>query len=303
MIQPTDKVLIFEDGCAQEFDTYTNLKASSKRLKRLIEFYIEAGEDNVKNVEEAESRYCQKMLHKKRISELKETLRNFVKNLVKKARSLPPGQLAELVTKLPKNTAPLRIVGISGDIYMTVFRSAKSHYLLLLFLTILTTGVKVFSDWWIGQIKTNTSMSTTNKLLCYGGLVIIFGCLFVLAALATVYTSNRVTHELTYQTCKSLAYTNLDWFMNQRPLKVANKIGKDYEEIYQMNFVLQRIIRNMTFLMATLVLVGFSSYNFYFLGAGIILINASILYYFARAERELFALGSLQSDSLSALYE
>lgn len=51
-----------------------------------------------------------------------------------------------------------------------------------------------------------------------------------------------------------------------------------------MNFVVQRIIRNLTFLFATLVLVGIGgSYFFYPLGAFIIAINGAILYYFARA--------------------
>jgi hypothetical protein len=57
----------------------------------------------------------------------------------------------------------------------------------------MTTGIKVFSDWWIGQVRSITTMSDTSKMLIYIGLVIGFGCMFGIAALVALWTSNKVT--------------------------------------------------------------------------------------------------------------
>jgi hypothetical protein len=47
-------------------------------------------------------RYRQKILDRKRKAELRETLRNFVKSLAKKAKELTAGPLADLIMNLPK---------------------------------------------------------------------------------------------------------------------------------------------------------------------------------------------------------
>lgn len=38
--------MIFDGGMALEYDTYANLKVSSQKLKKLIEFYTEVGDGN-----------------------------------------------------------------------------------------------------------------------------------------------------------------------------------------------------------------------------------------------------------------
>lgn len=56
-------------------------------------------------------------------------------------------------------------------------------------------------------------------------------------------------------------------------------------------------------MLATLGLVGFNSPIFYPLGIGILIINVAILYYFMRAERELYNLGFPTIDQLNMHYE
>lgn len=142
---------------------------------------------------------------------------------------MPPGELANYVSGLMKKQTFQRISGVPFDVYKGVFKSAPFQYISFVILTMSTTAIKVFTDWWIGQVKSNTSLSDIEKMLLYSGLVVSFGCSFGLAAIVTLWTSNLVTKSITFKTCESLAYTKLDWFLEQRPLKVANKIGKDYE--------------------------------------------------------------------------
>jgi hypothetical protein len=76
-----------------------------------------------------------------------------------------------------------------------------------------STGVKVLSDWWVGQMRKNTDFSDQEKMLLYGGLVLSFGCVFGLASIVTLWTSNLVAKAITTNSCKSLAYAKLDWFL------------------------------------------------------------------------------------------
>lgn len=61
-------------------------------------------------------------------------------------------------------TTAKRVASVPIAVYWTVFKSAKAHYVFLILLTGVTTGIKVFSDWWIGQIKSIKTMSDTSKI-------------------------------------------------------------------------------------------------------------------------------------------
>lgn len=147
------------------------------------------------------------------------------------------------------------------------------------------------------------------KLLIYGGLILAFGCAFAMSSLCHLWTSSRISSFITDRACTSLSYCKLSWFEDQNIIKVAGRINKvplgwtqDYEKFYGLNSIVQNICKNITLLLASLILVGFSSYIFFPIGIAIIFINGAILFYFMRAERELFSLGAPNLDTLNKHY-
>lgn len=98
--------------------------------------------------------------------------------------------------------------------------------LIVAILTCVTYVIKVYSDWWLGQLKTMTGYSETDKLLIYGGLILAFGCAFGMAQLCHIWTSSRISSYIVDQACTSLAYCKLSWFQDQKIIKVASRINK-----------------------------------------------------------------------------
>lgn len=168
----------------------------------------------------------------------------------------------------------------------------------------LTQGVKIFADWWIGSVSSLPwPLNESQILYIYIGLTAAFGVFLALSGLVGPVISAKSAANFTKQHCDSIAYASFDWHAKTNAVKVAEIANRDDAEMFETTDAAYSLFRDTLTFLATIVLVGLSSPMFLTIAAGVIIADVLIFYFYGRAASELDVFDDIYRDPISHSYE